>query len=83
MKPRNIPHTFWNVGPAPARLIEIITPSKFEHFFHELGGLAATTGPDEFPVRFEVARRVTNFVRSTCEPPRRKSIGAVHTFKGV
>jgi hypothetical protein len=46
-----IPHTFWNVGPAPARLIEIITPSKFEHFFHELDALAATTGPDEFPDR--------------------------------
>lgn len=51
IKPRNIPHTFWNVGPEPARLIEIIAPSGFERFFDELGGLAATSAPDEFPTR--------------------------------
>jgi quercetin dioxygenase-like cupin family protein len=51
IKPRNIPHTFWNVGPKPARLIEMITPSEFEHFFHELGALAASSSPDEFPAR--------------------------------
>lgn len=51
IKPRNIPHTFWNVGPEPARLIEIITPSGFEHFFHELGDLVVTSSPDEFPMR--------------------------------
>ena len=51
VKPRNIPHTFWNVGPEPARLLEIITPSDFENFFHELGALAATSAPDEFPKR--------------------------------
>jgi len=51
IKPRNIPHTFWNVGPAPARLIEIIAPSNFENFFHELGALAGTSSPDEFPIR--------------------------------
>ncbi len=27
MKPRNIPHTFWNAGPDPARLIEMISPA--------------------------------------------------------
>lgn len=51
IKPRNIPHTFWNVGPEPARLIEIITPSGFDLFFHELGDLVVTTSPDEFPIR--------------------------------
>ena len=51
IKPRNIPHTFWNVGPEPARLIEIITPAGFELFFDELGELAATSAPDEFPIR--------------------------------
>jgi hypothetical protein len=35
-KPRNIPHTSWNAGPEPARLIEIISPAGFEDFFAEL-----------------------------------------------
>lgn len=39
LKPRAIPHTFWNAGPEPARLIEIITPAGFEHFFAGLGEL--------------------------------------------
>ncbi len=41
LKPRGIPHTFWNAGPAPARLIEIITPGGFERFFQTLGELVA------------------------------------------
>ncbi len=29
-KPRNIPHTFWNEGSVPARLVEISTPGAVE-----------------------------------------------------
>jgi quercetin dioxygenase-like cupin family protein len=50
-KPRGIPHTFWNAGPEPARLLEFIWPAGFEHFFAELGELAASTPPEEFPER--------------------------------
>src|SRR5476651_1968703 len=42
-KPRNQWHTFWNAGDEPARLLEIISPAGFEHFFEELvdlGGVA-------------------------------------------
>lgn len=39
LKPRGIPHTFWNAGPEPARFIEIITPAGFERFFQDLGAL--------------------------------------------
>jgi quercetin dioxygenase-like cupin family protein len=46
VKPRGIPHTFWNPGPGPARLIEIISPAGFERFFSELAGLAAFTPAD-------------------------------------
>ena len=38
-KPRGIPHTFWNAGTTPARLIEIIWPAGFEKFFEELAEL--------------------------------------------
>lgn len=44
-KPRHQWHTFWNAGDEPARLLEIISPAGFEHFFEELdemgGALAA------------------------------------------
>ena len=39
LKPRNIWHTFWNPGPRPARIIEIISPAGFERFFAELAAL--------------------------------------------
>jgi quercetin dioxygenase-like cupin family protein len=50
-KPRGIPHTFWNAGPEPAYLIELLLPSGFENFFAALGELAATCPPEEFPAR--------------------------------
>ena len=43
-KPRNQWHTFWNAGDEPCRILEIIAPAGFEHFFEELvdmGGVAA------------------------------------------
>jgi mannose-6-phosphate isomerase-like protein (cupin superfamily) len=36
-KPRNQWHTFWNAGDTPCRILEIISPAGFEHFFDELG----------------------------------------------
>src|SRR4051794_27700058 len=35
-KPRNQWHTFWNAGDEPCRILEIIAPAGFEHFFEEL-----------------------------------------------
>lgn len=35
-KPRNEWHTFWNPTDEPARILEIISPAGFEHFFEEL-----------------------------------------------
>ena len=42
-KPRGEWHTFWNAGDEPCRILEIISPAGFEHFFAELvelGGVA-------------------------------------------
>ena len=50
-KPRNVPHTFWNPGPDPARLIEIIAPAGFERFFAELAELFGSVAPEEYPTR--------------------------------
>jgi mannose-6-phosphate isomerase-like protein (cupin superfamily) len=48
-KPRNEWHTFWNAGDEPCRILEIIAPAGFEHFFEELvdmGGVLKAD-PDE------------------------------------
>jgi mannose-6-phosphate isomerase-like protein (cupin superfamily) len=55
-KPRNQWHTFWNAGDTPCRILEIISPGGFEHYFDELG--AAIASPDfELPQLAEVASR--------------------------
>lgn len=41
LKPRGLMHTFWNAGPEPARIIELLTPGRFEHFFRQATALAA------------------------------------------
>ena len=47
-KTRGEMHTMWNAGPAPARMIEVISPAGFENFFRELADLTAA-GPPQFP----------------------------------
>jgi mannose-6-phosphate isomerase-like protein (cupin superfamily) len=45
-KPRDEWHTFWNAGDEPCRILEIIAPAGFEHFFEELvdmGGVVNAT----------------------------------------
>jgi len=41
-KPRDQWHTFWNAGDEPCRILEIISPGGFEHFFDELGAITAS-----------------------------------------
>jgi mannose-6-phosphate isomerase-like protein (cupin superfamily) len=48
-KPRGQWHTFWNARDEPCRILEIISPAGFEHFFAELvdlGGVAKAS-PDQ------------------------------------
>lgn len=35
VKPRDQWHTFWNAGDTPCRILEVISPAGFEHFFRE------------------------------------------------
>jgi len=39
LKPRGVPHTFWNAGTQSGRLLEIIAPAGVENFFAELAAL--------------------------------------------
>ena len=65
LKPRGIPHTFWNAGAEPARLIEMISPAGFENFFDELAEIYAAAGtgmPDQLPIGELAARYNLTFV---------------------
>ncbi|MDQ3505422.1 MAG: cupin domain-containing protein [Actinomycetota bacterium] len=44
-KPRGELHAMWNAGDTPARMIEVISPAGFEHFFRELSDLVAGGRP--------------------------------------
>ena len=48
-KPREQWHTFWNAGDEPCRILEIIAPAGFEHFFEELDAMggALQAAPEE------------------------------------
>jgi quercetin dioxygenase-like cupin family protein len=57
LKPRGVPHTFWNAGPAPARLLEIISPAGFERFFEEMAALIPADGLPDFEKAAELGAR--------------------------
>lgn len=42
-KPRDQWHTFWNAGDTLCRILEIISPAGFEHYFEQL---VEEQGPD-------------------------------------
>lgn len=44
LKPRGIPHAFWNAADEPARLLEVVTPAGFEDYFGRLGDLFRSGG---------------------------------------
>lgn len=46
VKPRGVPHAFWNPSDEPCRLLEIISPAGFENYFAELSGILASLPPD-------------------------------------
>jgi mannose-6-phosphate isomerase-like protein (cupin superfamily) len=46
-KPRGQWHTFWNAGAEPARILEMISPAGFEHYFQEMIDVIARAGPPD------------------------------------
>jgi quercetin dioxygenase-like cupin family protein len=56
LKPRGIPHAFWNAGDEHARLLEIISPAGFERYFREAAPLLAGPEPDTAAVSALAAR---------------------------
>ncbi|HEY1598807.1 MAG TPA: cupin domain-containing protein [Pirellulales bacterium] len=53
-KPRGFMHTFWNAGPEPARLLEIISPAGFERYFAELAEAGDPDVRQELAIKYAV-----------------------------
>jgi len=51
-KPRNQWHTFWNAGDTVCRILEIISPAGFEHYFDEVA--KADGSRDELSARYGI-----------------------------
>lgn len=47
VKPRGVPHAFWNATGRPARLLDVIAPAGFERFFDEIAPLFPAEGEPE------------------------------------
>jgi quercetin dioxygenase-like cupin family protein len=48
VKPRGIPHAFWNARDEEVRLLELVSPAGFERYFAELVPLLGADGPPDF-----------------------------------
>jgi len=57
VKPRGVPHAFWNPADQPARLLEIISPAGFEGYFARLDEIFAGQGPPDPSRLAELADR--------------------------
>jgi mannose-6-phosphate isomerase-like protein (cupin superfamily) len=47
VKPRGVPHAFWNPADQPARLLEIISPAGFEGYFAGMAEIFAGQRPPD------------------------------------
>jgi quercetin dioxygenase-like cupin family protein len=80
-KPRNELHTMWNAGNTPARMIEVISPAGFEHFFWGLADHFEAGLPDpeiieklaaDYGLHFAEAPWLPDIIsRYNLTPPRR------------
>jgi mannose-6-phosphate isomerase-like protein (cupin superfamily) len=77
LKPRGVPHAFWNAGDEPARLLEVITPGGFEDYFAALGEVLAVDGPPDLARLAEVAARFDLEVDPTSVPRLAQTHGLV------
>ena len=57
VKPRGIPHAFWNPTDEPARLLELIVPGGFERYFAELDAILSRPPAPDLAALAELAAR--------------------------
>jgi quercetin dioxygenase-like cupin family protein len=56
VKPRGVPHAFWNAGSEPARVMELHVPATFARFYDELAAVFAAyaAGTEEWRAEFDL-----------------------------
>jgi mannose-6-phosphate isomerase-like protein (cupin superfamily) len=57
VKPRGIPHAFWNSGDEETRLLELISPGEFASYFDEIAPILSGHGPPDFEKLAEIQAR--------------------------
>jgi mannose-6-phosphate isomerase-like protein (cupin superfamily) len=57
LKPRGIPHAFWNPGEEETRVLELISPARFERYFAEMAALLSAAGEPDFQAIGEIQAR--------------------------
>ena len=57
VKPRGIPHAFWNPGDDETRVLEIISPAGFEQYFADLAPELARAGEPDLQALAEIRAR--------------------------
>ena len=57
LKPRGIPHAFWNASEEETRVLEIISPAGFEQYFADLAPVLMGEGEPDFQALAEIQAR--------------------------
>jgi quercetin dioxygenase-like cupin family protein len=57
LKPRGIPHAYWNPGDEETHLLEIISPAGFEQYFADLAPELARPGEPDLEALAEIRAR--------------------------
>jgi mannose-6-phosphate isomerase-like protein (cupin superfamily) len=57
LKPRGVPHAFWNPGDEETRVLEIISPAGFEQYFADLVPELARPGEPDLQALAEIRAR--------------------------
>jgi mannose-6-phosphate isomerase-like protein (cupin superfamily) len=77
-KPRDQWHTFWNAGDEPCRILEIISPGGFEHFFEELAAALAGEGPPDPAAIAALGERYGHYFQFETVPEICREHGLTH-----
>jgi quercetin dioxygenase-like cupin family protein len=84
LKPRGVPHAFWNAGDEPARLLEVISPAGFESYFAESASLFSRDGPPDMERLAALADRYgleMDFLGATARRRARPRPGATARYR--
>jgi mannose-6-phosphate isomerase-like protein (cupin superfamily) len=57
VKPRGVPHAFWNATDEETSVLELISPGGFEQYFADLAPILGADGPPDFAAMGQVQAR--------------------------